>query len=164
VRRGMGDVEDWQLARAASHMSTGLPSAEAQVLDRLPDSAVQMALEALPEQFRMAVYLADVEDFADKEIADISWAPPRHGHVPAAPGAPSAAVAAGRPKPPVGGRSDSRSHGLGERIGAGGRRGLADDEAALESDRARSVPMGRVPLVDALQEQACGHVPHLLER
>jgi RNA polymerase sigma-70 factor (ECF subfamily) len=74
-RCGTTEVEDWQLARAASHMSTGLRSAEAHVLDRLPDSAVRAALHSLPKQFQIAVYLSDVEDFADKEIAAIMGSP-----------------------------------------------------------------------------------------
>ncbi len=69
------DVEDWQLARAESHTSTGLRSAEADALDHLPDSDVKDALARLPEDFRMAVYLADVEGFAYKEIAEIMGTP-----------------------------------------------------------------------------------------
>jgi RNA polymerase sigma-70 factor (ECF subfamily) len=69
------DVEDWQLARAESHTSTGLKSAEVEALERLPDSDVKDALSQLPEDFRIAVYLADVEGFPYKEIAEIMDTP-----------------------------------------------------------------------------------------
>ena len=48
---------------------------EAEVLDSMPDEVVKEALESLPEQFRMAVLLADVEGFSYKEIAEIMDVP-----------------------------------------------------------------------------------------
>lgn len=69
------EITDWQLASAESHTSSGLRSAETEALDRLPDSDVKDALQSLPEDFRLAVYLADVEGFSYKEIADIMNTP-----------------------------------------------------------------------------------------
>ncbi|WP_169986779.1 sigma-70 family RNA polymerase sigma factor [Microbispora sp. H10836] len=74
-RAATEDVEDWQLAEAASHTSSGLKSAEVEALEGLPDSRVKQALQELPEDFRLAVYLADVEGFAYKEIAQIMNVP-----------------------------------------------------------------------------------------
>ncbi len=69
------EIEDWQIARAASHTSQGLRSAETEALDALADDDVKAALGALGEDFRMAVYLADVEGFSYKEIASIMGTP-----------------------------------------------------------------------------------------
>jgi len=75
-QEGFGeDIEDWQIARAAQHTSTGLRSAEADALDRMPDSLVTEAMAQLAPDFRMAVYLADVEGFSYKEIAQIMGTP-----------------------------------------------------------------------------------------
>ena len=68
-------VEDWQLARAESHTSDGLRSAEMGALDAMPDSIVVEALNSLAPDFRMAVYLADVDGFSYKEIAEIMGTP-----------------------------------------------------------------------------------------
>ena len=50
-------------------------SAEELALDRLPDAAVRAALKELPDEFRLAVYLADIEGFSYKEIAGVMGTP-----------------------------------------------------------------------------------------
>jgi len=70
------DLEDWQLGGAESvTQSLSTRSAEAEAIDHLPDSAVKDALQAIPEDFRLAVYFADVEGFSYQEIADIMKTP-----------------------------------------------------------------------------------------
>ena len=69
------EVEDWQEYEAASHSSTGLMSAEMEALEKLPNSEIREALAQLPEDRRLAVYLADVEGFSYQEIADIMDTP-----------------------------------------------------------------------------------------
>ncbi len=69
------NIEDWQLARAESHTSSGLKSAETVALENLPDSDVKEALQQLAPDFRLAVFLADVEGFSYKEIAGIMGTP-----------------------------------------------------------------------------------------
>jgi RNA polymerase sigma-70 factor, ECF subfamily len=71
------DVEDLYLYHRLPSSSSGAPgrSAEEEALDRFTDDDVKLALEELPEAFRMAVLLADVEGFSYKEIADITDVP-----------------------------------------------------------------------------------------
>ncbi|GAA1605413.1 sigma-70 family RNA polymerase sigma factor [Leucobacter chromiireducens] len=69
------ELEDWQLGGAESTTAMSSRSAEAEAIDRTPDTVVTDALNALPEDFRMAVYLADVEGFSYQEIADIAAVP-----------------------------------------------------------------------------------------
>ena len=72
---GSDDLTDWQLHESESHTSTGLRSAEMEALDRITDADVVDAMTALPEDYRLAVYLADVEGFSYKEIAEIMETP-----------------------------------------------------------------------------------------
>jgi len=68
-------MQDRQLAAAWSDPSSGLKTAEAEVLEHLPDPRVKHALQALPTDFRTTLYLADVEGYAYREIAGIMGTP-----------------------------------------------------------------------------------------
>ncbi len=69
----LDDVEDLYLYRRLGGLEAAAAgrSAEEEVLDSFTDAEVKDALESLPEQFRLAVLLADVEGFSYKEIAGI---------------------------------------------------------------------------------------------
>jgi len=72
------DVEDLYLYRRLSPANDGPTlgrSAEEEVLDSFTDDEVKAAIESLPDVFRIAVLLADVEGFSYKEIADITEVP-----------------------------------------------------------------------------------------
>ncbi len=69
------ELEDWQMGGAVSATTSTTRSAEAEAIDHLPDSAVKDALQSIPEDFRLAVYFADVEGFTYQEIADIMKTP-----------------------------------------------------------------------------------------
>jgi RNA polymerase sigma-70 factor (ECF subfamily) len=73
-RTGSDELEEWQLSQTESH-AAGLRSAEHEALERMPDSGVIAALRTLPADFCQAVYLADVEGYAYKEIATIMGTP-----------------------------------------------------------------------------------------
>jgi RNA polymerase sigma-70 factor, ECF subfamily len=71
--RDLDEVEDLYLYRRLGSLDQALSgrSAEDELMAMFTDDEVKKAMEDLPEQFRMAVYLADVEGFAYKEIAEI---------------------------------------------------------------------------------------------
>jgi RNA polymerase sigma-70 factor (ECF subfamily) len=73
----LDDTEEWALFRRIGGLEAAKAgrTPESEVLDAMPDAEVKEALEALPEQFRMAVLLADVEGFSYKEIAEIMDVP-----------------------------------------------------------------------------------------
>lgn len=77
LQHALDELEDWQLgdAESATGGSRRSRSAEVEAIDHMPASVVKDALQALPEDFRLAVYLADVEGFAYQEIADIMHTP-----------------------------------------------------------------------------------------
>jgi len=69
------ELEDWQLGDAESRTAMSSRSAEAEAIDHMPSSAVKDALQNVPEEFRVAVFLADVQGFSYQEIADIMGTP-----------------------------------------------------------------------------------------
>jgi RNA polymerase sigma-70 factor, ECF subfamily len=75
VRVSLTGVEDGQLTRGWAGRGVVPRSAEEMALDRLRDSSVIRALKELPQDFRTAVYLADVEGFSYREVADIMRCP-----------------------------------------------------------------------------------------
>jgi RNA polymerase sigma-70 factor (ECF subfamily) len=66
---------DMQLATDAQQFPTGQRSAEDQVLEILPDDDIKSAMQALPDQFRTAIYYADIEGYRFREVADLTDSP-----------------------------------------------------------------------------------------
>jgi RNA polymerase sigma-70 factor (ECF subfamily) len=74
IVEGPEDMDEWFLYDRLGSRSVER-SAEEDVLESIPDADVKAALESIPENFRMAVLLADVEGFSYKEIAEITEVP-----------------------------------------------------------------------------------------
>jgi RNA polymerase sigma-70 factor (ECF subfamily) len=72
---GTDELVDWNLTRASSNAPAGLKSAEIEALDLITDNKIIEALMQLPEEFRIVIYLADVEGFSYKEISEIMQSP-----------------------------------------------------------------------------------------
>jgi RNA polymerase sigma-70 factor (ECF subfamily) len=68
-----GDLQEWQMS--ADRLAPPVQSAEAEALDRTTDSDLLRALRELPHEFRTAVYLADIEGYPYREIAEIMGTP-----------------------------------------------------------------------------------------
>ncbi len=69
----LDEVEDLYLYHRLGGLEAAAAgrSTEDIVLDRFSEAEVKAAVEALPDQFRLAVVLSDVEGFSYKEIAEI---------------------------------------------------------------------------------------------
>jgi RNA polymerase sigma-70 factor, ECF subfamily len=70
-----GNITDRQVAAYSNHASTGLVSAEAEVLAALPDDRITEALDELAMGSRMVLVYADIQGYRLREIADIMGIP-----------------------------------------------------------------------------------------
>jgi RNA polymerase sigma-70 factor (ECF subfamily) len=75
AKRGLEEMEDWQVGDAESLTATSNRSAEAEAIDNMPASTIKQALMQLPEEFRLVVYYAIVADYSYAEIAEILGVP-----------------------------------------------------------------------------------------
>jgi RNA polymerase sigma-70 factor (ECF subfamily) len=73
-RIGSEELEVLKLTQTEAS-SIGLRSAEAEAMDRISDSKIVAALRSLPDDFRHAIYLADMEGYAYREIAEMMGTP-----------------------------------------------------------------------------------------
>jgi RNA polymerase sigma-70 factor (ECF subfamily) len=69
------EFTDEQLSEIAHRGATGLRSAEEQALDSLPNKKIRAAMLELPDEFRLAVYYADIAGMSCQEIAEIMGTP-----------------------------------------------------------------------------------------
>lgn len=69
------ELTEEQLSEISRRGPTGLRSAEEQALESLPNKKIKAAMLALPDEFRLAVYYADIEGLPCREIAEIMQTP-----------------------------------------------------------------------------------------
>ncbi len=65
--------DDWQVG--SDPLTPPVRSAEAEALERIADSEILQALRELPDEFRVAIYLADIEGYPYKEVAAMMGTP-----------------------------------------------------------------------------------------
>ena len=65
--------DDWQTSN--DPLAPPARSAETEALERLADSDILQALRELPEEFRVAIYLADIDGYPYKQIAEMMGTP-----------------------------------------------------------------------------------------
>jgi RNA polymerase sigma-70 factor (ECF subfamily) len=70
---GVDFQEDWQTGN--DPLTPPARSAEAEALERLAGSEILQALRELPAEFRVAIYLADIEGYPYREIAEMMDTP-----------------------------------------------------------------------------------------
>lgn len=75
IQEGLDELEDWQLGDSSSLTQSSVRSAEAEAIDHMPDAVIRDALNSLPEERRLVIYLADVEGFSYHDIAEIMDTP-----------------------------------------------------------------------------------------
>jgi len=68
-----GNLAEWQMSD--DRLSPPAPSAETEALDKITDSDLLRALRDLPGEFRTAIYLADIEGYPYREIAEMMGTP-----------------------------------------------------------------------------------------
>jgi RNA polymerase sigma-70 factor, ECF subfamily len=69
------DLTEQQLSDMSRRAGAESRSAEQQVLESLPNNDIKAAMLALPDQFRLVVYYADIEGFRCQEIAEMMQTP-----------------------------------------------------------------------------------------
>lgn len=73
IAPGADPGADWQAS--ADPLSPPTPSAEDQALAKITDASLLSALRELPDEFRTAIYLADVEGYPYREVATMMGTP-----------------------------------------------------------------------------------------